>query len=83
MFYILNSLETGDLMTTSIQSFVHDLYSIINNISSRFSSNFEANASKLLAILKEIFPLCYKHKVICLTSSNLQPHTGMASATRG
>ena len=39
-------------MQFDMQSFVNDPHTIINNISSRFSSNSEANASELLENLE-------------------------------
>ena len=41
-------------MTVSIQSFVYDSHTAISNISSRFSIDFEAFASKSIENLEEM-----------------------------
>ena len=43
----------------------------IQQTSSRFSRNSEANASEFLENLKEMFPLCYTHRNVC---NRVKPH---------
>ena len=58
---LLNGTYNSGIMsilsgTNNIHLFVHDLYTTISNISSRFSINSEAFASELVKNLKEMFP---------------------------
>ena len=48
----LNQLETGILITNPKHTFIHGSHS-------RFSSNSEAFAPKLLENLEALFPRCY------------------------
>ena len=63
-------------MTTSIQSFVHDL--LTTTSWETFLQDSEAFASELLENLEEMFPLYYMHSDIC-TPKHDEKNTGTKS----
>ena len=49
------------IMKTFMQTIIHDLLTTISNLSSKFSSNSEADVAELLDDLVEMFPGYYMH----------------------
>ena len=80
----VNPLETGVLITHSIQSSFHDLHYIISNeFLQYFYRNSEEKATEFLENLEEKSALVTTCVVLCLACSNLQCHNSVLPVTKG